>query len=171
MATSNDLIEKIRTLLGDEAADVARQHQEISAKLEKAKVDLTKAEQKKADAETAANEVVSGLTTRQTDVEQRERDISAREAKVVEDEKNHEMTAHALGLREQALLPQEEDIRRRSIELSTKENEATANATELAQLQDELSKWAKELEDKETALNATRDKLKQVQEDLLKKQG
>lgn len=135
---TNDLIEKIRLLINDEAADVAKQFEEISIKLEKAKVDLFTTETKIGELENSNTEVVTGLSTRLGEVEQRERNVTTREQAVIQTDENQKLTAQGLILREQAITPQEEDLRQRSLELSNGEAQVVQDAQDLVSLRDEL---------------------------------
>jgi len=170
MADAKDLLEKIKGLLGNEAADVAKQHLEMSAQLEKAKIELADIETKKSQAASDAEGQVSGLTTRQAEIEKRENEIQARETAVEIGIATHEQTSKNLSLREQALIPQEEAVRARGLDLTTKEAEIVKDATDLASLRDDLLQNAQdqqirhtELDAKEKVLNDLKESLKTIQ--------
>jgi len=139
--------------------------------LEAAKADLAKTVEQNATATTDSEGVVSGLTTRQAELERKEREVNAKDATLSQVADDQAKTANVLILRENALLPQEEDYRARSISLSDKETQILADATELSTLRDELMKQAKDQAAKEEALNATKESLKLISDALVKKEA
>ena len=93
-----------------------------------------------------------------------------REQLVQTGEATQEQTGKNLALREQALVPQEQEYRQHLLDLSTKESEIIKDATELSALRNELLKNAEDQKTKQATLNALKDSLKQIQTDLLKKE-